>query len=85
MINSMSKQRFCRKSMVLRGDPSISVLLTWGSSKMVSSCSETWPINDWKTGSHTHTHGTMQADPVKDKDYSFARLSDLKSHVTLKM
>lgn len=27
----------------------------------------------------------MQADPSRDKDYSFARLCDLKAHVTLKM
>ena len=27
----------------------------------------------------------MQVDPSRDKDYSFARLCDLKLHVTLKM
>jgi len=27
----------------------------------------------------------MTVDPSRDKDYSFARLCDLKSHVTIKM
>ena len=34
----------------------------------------------------SHQIETMQGDPqAKDKDYSFARLCDLKAHVTLRM